>query len=243
MPKDNSHRPTETEPGHLFLWHPQAVIFEERMQTMGLYAKGYPEGAVIHYTAGPYKRGAEDAIEAIKYGIMREYTYLCIGYDGTLVQAHPLNEWGYHAGQSLWPGLGKSLSSKLIGIELCSAGKLEQQKDGSFKTWWGEPVDQKQVRFVDEKYGCEAGYYHAFSLVQEQALWSLLVWLYGNDPERRFKFENVLGHHEIAGKDGKGLSRKKDPGGSLSLSMDLLRTGLRFYSEEHLGEGFNGFEN
>lgn len=242
MAKDKNHRPTEQEPGHLFLWHPQAIISPDKMPTMGLYPKGYPEGAVIHYTAGPYKRGAEDAIECIRHGIMEEYTYLCIGYDGTLIQAHPLNEWGYHAGQSYWPGLGKSLSSKLIGIELCSAGKVEKQADGTFKSWWGETIPEDQVRFVDEKYGSEEGYYHAFSLVQEQCLWSLLVWLYGNDPEGRFKFENILGHHEIAGKNNHGGFRKTDPGGSLSLSMEMLRTGLKFYSEAHLGEGFNGFE-
>ena len=213
------------------------------MPTQGLYPRGYPEGAVIHYTAGQFKNGLESAKNAVKEGAKNGYAYLCIGRDGKLVQAHPLNEWGYHAGQSFWPGLGKSLSSKLIGIELCSAGMLERQKDGSFKSWWGETIDPKQVRWVDESHGCEPGYYHAFSDVQEKALWALIIWLYGNDPKRRFKFDNVLGHHEIAGKDSIGMNRKKDPGGSMSLSMDLLRTGLKFHSQEFLAEGFNGYES
>ena len=237
------HRPTGTEPGHFFLWHPQAIRSEDRMPTQGLYPRGYPEGAVIHYTAGQFKNGLESAKNAVKEGVKNGYAYLCIGRDGKLVQAHPLNEWGYHAGQSFWPGLGKSLSSKLIGIELCSAGMLERQKDGSFKSWWGETIDPKQVRWVDESHGCEPGYYHAFSDVQEKALWALIIWLYGNDPKRRFKFDNVLGHHEIAGKDSIGMNRKKDPGGSMSLSMDLLRTGLKFHSQEFLAEGFNGYES
>jgi N-acetyl-anhydromuramyl-L-alanine amidase AmpD len=243
MSKDKDHRPSESETGHLFLWHPKATISPSRMQTKGLYAKGYPEGAVIHYTAGPYKNGVKDALNCIKEGISNEYAYLCIASDGTVVQAHPLNEWGYHAGQSYWAGLGKSLSSKLIGIELCSAGKVKLE-NGVFKSWWGETIPGDDVRFVDESHGCEKGFYHAFTLEQERALWGLLMWLYENDPQRRFKFENVLGHHEIAGTTQTTKMRRKfDPGGSLSLSMEMLRNGLLFHSEENLADGFNGYEN
>lgn len=245
MSKDKDHRPSESEPGHLFLWHPQAIIPAEKMQTRGLYPRGYPEGAVIHYTAGPSKNGVKDALNTIKQGISDEYTYICISSDGKIVQAHPLNEWGYHAGQSYWAGLGKSLSSKLIGIELCGAGKVEQTEDGDYKSWYGEIFRPDEVRLVDASYGCDPGFYHAFPVEQERALWNLLIWLYENDPEGRFRFENVLGHHEVSSYsvDGVTKRRKLDPGGSLSLTMEMLRNGLKFYCQENLADGFNGFEN
>lgn len=239
--RNSGDRPSQLEPGHLFLWHPDAVQYPERMPTMGSYREGYPEGAIIHYTAGRSSKGLVDAFSAIDWGIKKGYAFLTIANDGQLVQAHPLNEWGYHAGSSYWPGLGKSLSSKLIGIEVCNAGKLEPQKDGSYKSWYGEKFTDEEVRYVGKNYGCPEGYYHRFTLEQEQALWSLLVFLKENDPKGRFKFENVLGHHEVTSTAG-DASRKSDPGGSFSIQMDLLRRALKFHREIDSLEDFGAWD-
>ncbi|NDC22515.1 MAG: hypothetical protein EBZ49_00070 [Proteobacteria bacterium] len=243
MSKKEKHRPTDDEPGHLFLWHPKAIVPRETMPTRGLYADGYPAGAIIHATGGSSQKGLQDALDAVQAGISDEYTFLCISRDGKLVQAHSLNEWGYHAGQSYWPSLGKSLSSKLIGISLCGAGKVEPHRNGLYKNKNGIIVPQYEVRKVEGSYGCEPGYYHTFSIEQERALWSLLVWLQANDPHDRFKIENIFGHHEVSGGPVFPRGGKTGPGGSLSLSMEMFRNGLKFYSVEHLAEGFNGFEN
>lgn len=239
--RKRSDRPSTIEPGHLFLWHPDAVQYPQKMPTMGIYREGYPEGAIIHYTAGRASKGLVDAFGAMDWGIKKGYAFLTIANDGQIVQGHPFNEWGYHAGQSFWPSLGKSLSSKLIGIEICGAGKLEPQKDGTYKSWYGEKFTDKDVRFVGKDYGCEEGYYHRFTLEQEQALWGLLVFLKENDPKGRFKFENVLGHHEVT-LSSDGSRRKIDPGGSLSIQMDLLRRALKFHREIDCLEDFGSWD-
>lgn len=234
-------RPTELEPGHLFNWFPEAIIPTQRMHTMGTYREGYPEGAIIHYTAGRSKKGVPDAIEAINEGIRNNYTYLAIASGGEVIQAHPIHEWGYHAGSSYWPGLGKSLSSRLIGIEVCNAGILTPKEDGFYYSWYGERFKEDEVRLVDKEHGCAPGYYHRFTLAQEQALWALIVFLKENDPKGRFKFENVLGHHEVCRRSD-GTYRKLDPGGSFSIGMDLLRSALKFHREIDFFEGFRGLD-
>jgi N-acetyl-anhydromuramyl-L-alanine amidase AmpD len=210
------------------------------MPTMGVYREGYPEGALIHYTAARSSKGLNDAFAAMDWGKKEGYAFLTIASNGQLVQGHPINEWGYHAGQSFWPGLGKSLSSRLIGIEICSAGKLEPQKDGTYMSWYGEKFTDQDVRYVGKSYGCDEGFYHKFTLEQEQALWALLVFLKENDPKGRFKFENVLGHHEVT--NSSTGRRKLDPGGSFSIPMELLRRALKFHREIDSLEGFTGWD-
>lgn len=239
--KKKIDRPSELEPGHLFNWYPEAIIPNQRMHTMGAYREGYPEGAIIHYTAGRSKKGVPDAIECINEGIRNNYAYLAIASTGDVVQAHPINEWGYHAGSSFWPGLGKSLSSKLIGIEVCNAGILTPKEDGFYYSWYGEKFTENEVRFVGPEHGCAEGYYHKFTLDQERTLWSLLCFLKENDPKGRFRFENVLGHHEVC-RSASGTYRKLDPGGSFSISMDLLRGALKFHREVDFYDGFLGLQ-
>jgi hypothetical protein len=104
-----------------------------------------------------------------------------------------------------------------------------------FFPWWAlkdgklhpraEPVPEDQVRFViEESYQCPTGYYHKYTPLQEGTLIRTLMWLYVNCID--FKLEYVLGHHEVAGLKGVGYWRKNDPGGSLSMSMNVFRTFL-----------------
>lgn len=210
-------------------WCPFAHKFKS-MKTRGLYANGYPKGAVVHFTAGRFG-SIKEAYAAIDEGIKNGYAYDCIAYTSELVQARPVNRWGYHAGESAWKNVsvGKlvgAVSDDLIGIEINNAGKLTKMSDGTFKSWFGQKIPENEVRFVTEaEYGCPTGYYHKYSSEQEATLIKYLLWLKDNDPtEHTFSFNNVLGHHEVSGKRGIGYFRKNDPGGALSMTMDQLRS-------------------
>lgn len=215
-------------------FYPKAFQPGLRMKTRGEYKGGYPRGAVVHYTAGRFRGGVGKAVDTIKGGIKNGFAFLCISYDGIVVQAHPVQQWGYHAGKSLWKRLFGSVSDDLIGIEMNCAGKLEVKR-GRYYSWYGEEIPAENVRIVDKSYGCPAGAYHKYTPEQEAALVDLLLWLKKNDPTGRFDFDFVLGHHEVSGVKGIGVWRKTDPGGSLSMTMTDFREFLKqkYYATEN----------
>ena len=185
------------------------------MRTRGTYRKGYPEGAIVHFTAGhPNGEGA------VEYAISKNsYCYFVIGPDGTVYQNFPLNRWGYHAGKSEHDNLGKSVSQFLVGIEITCAGKVEKIKDNLFKPWFDLYLTRQEVRFVPKEQNCIAGWYHRYTEAQERSLMVLLLWLQQNNPNV-FRLEYVLGHDEVS------PGRKSDPGGSLSMTMPDFRAHL-----------------
>lgn len=190
------------------------------MRTRGGYADGYPRGAVVHFTAGR-DQTEQQARNSIDNGRENGYAFFVIGPDGEVYQACPLDQWGYHAGESNWPGLGSGVSSRLVGIEIANAGKLTDD----CKSWFGVQYPAAETRKVTAAYGCPAGVYKKYTPKQEIALIQLLIWLKANNPGV-FNFAYVLGHHEVAGKKGLGWWRKNDPGGALSMTMDQLRQSL-----------------
>lgn len=207
-------RPNPGDSEQKLLWYPWARIPPLRMKTRGAYRKNYPIGAVVHYTAG------HSLSSALDHGRELGYCYFVIDIYGETYQSFPLNEWGYHCGESYSPKLGGSLSQDLVGIELVCAGELVKKQD-TYLTWFNKEIPQERVRAVEQ------GYFEKFTLDQENALERLLLWLKDNNPEV-FMIDNILGHFEISPK------RKKDPGGSLSISMDELRLKIRKkYNEQY----------
>lgn len=205
---------------------PFAVQAGVRLKTHGTYAGRWPKGAVVHYTAGNDAKGS--ALALVKRAAQDDFAYLCIDSDGTLIQGHPVSQWGYHAGKSAWSGYSGGLNDEAIGIEICSPGRLEKGKDGVLRTYYGATVKEEDARYVEEKFhGCPTGWYKKFTPAQEATLARTLKWLKENDPSNVFRYENVVGHHECAGLKGLGFWRKQDPGGSLSMSMDDLRAKLK----------------
>lgn len=192
------------------------------MVVRGEYEHGYPQGAVIHYTGGRSLNGDTDAINTMLDGASMRHCYFCISNTGTVYQGAPLNKWGYHAGKSFHDDLGDSLSSKLVGIELCCAGKLEPIGDDRYASWFKEAYVSKYVRESERIDNIQEGFYHKFTMEQEESLTKLLVWLKKNNPDV-FKLDYVFGHDEIT--DG----RKSDPGGSLSMTMCEYRNFLKEY--------------
>jgi len=205
-------------------WIPFAKIEKQKMKTRGKYEKGYPSGAVVHYTAGQQSIGSD----ALSWGREECYCFLLIDAIGTIYQAHPIDEWGSHAGKSSYHGIDGTVSNKLIGIEISCAGLLEKvvtEEGTKFKAWFHKNSSQyfgaAHVNYIQAREGCISGYYHKYTPAQESSLIYLLKWLKSNDPVGCFNYDLVLGHSEVS------PLRKTDPGGSLSMSMHDLRSILK----------------
>ena len=218
-------------------FYPDAIKFHKgkKMHVRGDYAKGFPIGAIIHSTDGRPNDGAASVEFAVEEN---DYAYFVIGRGGKVFQSFSLTNWAEHAGPTLHPDLGNSLSRKLVGIEVVSAGKLKKISDNRFRPWYNDEVKKLQddfaadeIRFRDTigtptKVGYQtAGHYHRFTEEQESALIKLLKWLKQQKPDV-FKYENVLGHDEVGFKEGQ-YGRKTDPGACLSMTMVQLRALLQ----------------
>ncbi len=203
------------------------------MRTRGPYRKGFPEGAVVHYTAGRYEKGDASAAATMRYGAA-SYCYFCISTTGKVYQGAPLDQWGSHAGDSKWSGLGRWVSQYLVGIEICSAGLLKETQQG-LMPWWGRPAVPEALarKAVTGANINQAGWYHAYTPEQETALEALLLWLHAAGPET-FSLDLVLGHDEVATPAG----RKNDPGGALSVTMPELREKLKLRATTTAGTPF-----
>jgi len=203
-----------SEPGQNLLSCPFATDLGNEHETRGNYPDDYPMGAVIHYTAGE-----GSGMGTVNQGKRDGLAYWVIDRGGEIFQTHRLDRWGYHAGRSYYGGLGKSVSKRLLGIELISAGKLTQAGPGKFLTWYGKSILQTNVRMVESRDNIIGGAYHKITNEQCDALITLLIWLKNNNPEV-FSFEYVIGHDEAA------RGRKTDPGGVIPWAMPELREHL-----------------
>lgn len=204
------------------LFYPKAEKTNINLKTRGKYADDYPVGAIVHYTAGQFGKGKQSALDCFNWAKQEGYNFMIIAYDGTVLQDTPLNEWGYHAGESQWNGLGSSVSNKLVGIEICNAGLLEKKGD-KYYSWFNTEIPKDQVCEIKSNNDNQVkGYFHKYSEAQEESLIELLVWLKNNNPNI-FNVDYILGHDEVAGPKGIGWSRKQDPGGALSMTMTELR--------------------
>lgn len=214
--QEEEERPDLDGKNAKLLWYPLAKTDVTPMKTRGKYRKWYPEGAVVHFTAGRSLNGVQDAVNTSNYGVKQGYTYFTIASDGTIIQPFSLEEWGSHAGTSEWAGLGSGVSQYLVGIEVCCAGKL----DSKMTSWFGEQYDEKQVLYSEKIDNIQKGFYHKYTDAQKKALLDLLLWLKHNN-ENVFSFSNVVGHDEVA------PNRKNDPGASLGCTMPQFREFLK----------------
>lgn len=195
---------------------PFAVQRRPQHKTVGQFTNDYPNGVVIHYTAG------HTASSALQVAQAKGYAFWVLDIDGEVIQTHPLDRWGHHAGPSFWAGLNpprSRVSKRLLGIEVVCPGRLEQNGVHSYQTWYKKEVPGNMVRISDKRHNITAGAYHKFTDAQELALEKLICWLKWNNP-KTFDFKYVLGHDEVA------PMRKQDPGGSLSVSMPDFREHL-----------------
>lgn len=215
VPANVPVQPTKPEPqapivGNKELWYPKAVK-GSGMKTQGEYRKEYPEGCIIHFTAGRCST-EQEAKDSLSWGISNGYAFFVIGPTGVVYQNFPLNRWGHHAGISSHPAFGSSVSKYLVGIEVACAGMVTPLPNGSGKAWFGMTYPPEKLRKVLGKDNVQAGTYVKYTPEQEKSLEELILWLHLNNPGV-FKLDYVLGHDSVA------PTRKDDPGGSLSMTI------------------------
>jgi len=219
-----------------------------QMRRRGKYLtnSGFPDGLVIHYTAG---RG--NGLSNSEYARKQGLSYLVLDKDGTLWQGAPLDQWGYHAGKSSMKYKNRtvtSVSKYLIGVEVISAGMLFGAKngkridfssnpslidnyDGQLYGWWAfhsngilkphqlPATPGSIVKYTEKKGNIKPGFYEKYTSEQMEGLYQLVYWLKGVNPD--FSFDYILGHDEVS------PDRKSDPGGSLGMSMANFRKSLK----------------
>lgn len=214
--KPNRVRPNEperagpNEKGKKLLWCPFAIIDPKyKMKTAGKYRRGYPEGLVVHFTAG------SSAESSLMWGKEQGFAFWMIAKNGDLYQTKPLDLWGYHAGKSSWPGISGTVSDEFDGVEIDCAGRLEK-KGNNWQSWFGRVVPASLRRYSKGEANIVEGWYEKFTPEQEATLKRLALWLKENCPEV-FDLDKVVGHDECS------EGRKNDPGAALSMTMPEFR--------------------
>lgn len=198
--------PDFTSSNHL-LHYPRAAQ-TNKMPTQGKFRAGYPEGVVIHFTAG-----RDNHLNTRNYMASKKLVALIVDKDGHVWQDFPLNRWGWHAGKSSWKGFRGSLNDDFVGIEVICGGKLKP-KGNRYLTWFGTAISN--FRIGPALHNCKVGCYEKFTAAQETELVELVVWLIKNS-HGKMSVENIVGHDEIA------PNRKNDPGWALSMTMPAFR--------------------
>jgi N-acetyl-anhydromuramyl-L-alanine amidase AmpD len=202
--------------------YPEAIVLKDEpiMSRGGTYKNKFPEGAIVHFTAGWQTQKGKDAVSfANKNG----HRYFFIDEHGQVFQQFCLTGYGPHAGVSKCPVTKRTtVSQYYVGIEVACGGRLEDaDKDGQVDdTYFKNNVHPMNIRTgsISEKWQKSSyGSYEKFTLAQEISLKKLLEWLCkeGMNPEL------IFGHDEVA------PERKNDPGLSLSTSMEEFRKEIK----------------
>ena len=165
-----------------------------------------PKGVVVHFTCSYNLKDTAEYFASAGVDI-----HLLIDKNGEVVQMVPFNRKAAHAGESKWNGF-TSLNNHFIGIELINIGPLVKKGEKFYdcynREWKGQVVEREMLGYK---------YWEPFTAAQERALWDVLVAI-----KSKYKIlnKNICGHHECS------PGRKSDPGGSLSFTMESLRSYL-----------------
>ena len=184
-------------------FYPQAEIVDVGMPTRW---KRKPEGLIVHFTAG-WSSKESNAVNTLRHGKKNGYTYHSMSESGQIYQDVSVEEMGYHC--------GTKEHRTHLGLEICNGGKLTNGK-----TWFGyrPPADRVRI-YKDPDYPQHNGEYMTYTKAQESSLIDFCLWLKEAYPDT-FKFDNVLGHHEIS-------TYKSDPCGALSMTVPKFREHLK----------------
>lgn len=205
---------------------PFAIRLNE-IPTRWTYEGGWPTGGILHFTAGRDKP-RDTVIYLGRVG----YPCLVMGRDGTVYQAFPSPQGGYHS--------GTKHHAFSFGLEVVSAGRCTPVtidgitkyapwfafKNGDPKTGIiGRPNDcffESEMRYVHRDGSRREGWYQKFTDAQEASIVKVFLWYKWADPTNRFDFSKVLGHDEACDQDNRS-GAKNDPGGALSFTMPEFR--------------------
>ncbi len=198
--------------------YPLAITLKDEplMTRGGTYKNKFPEGIVVHFTAGWQNQKGKDAIA---YANKNGHRYFFIDQDGQVFQQFCLTGYGPHAGVSKCPVTKRdTVAQYYVGIEVACGGRLEDaDKDGQVDdTYFKTNVKPENIRtgLINNKWQKSSnGSYEKFTEAQELSLKKLCTWLCENgcNPDL------IFGHDEVA------PTRKNDPGLSLSVTMDEFR--------------------
>ena len=175
----------------------------------GKFGDGLPDTLVIHFTAGS---SAEGSAKHLCKPAAKASAHLVVGRDGKVYQLAPFNRVAWHAGRSTWNDRN-GLNQYSIGIEIDNAGRLTDNGNGFYQTWFGKNLPVSEVFHGTHRNQSEAGYWHAYAepqIARVFELCELLIEHYG--------ITEIVGHEEIA------PGRKVDPGPAFPL--DKLRDQL-----------------
>lgn len=188
----------------------QAVPGKKPMKARGKYKGDFPEGLIIHFTAGQKSQSGSGMIQ---FANENAYLFYFMDEKGQVFQQFNANEWGNHAGVSKCPVTGRTDVSKIYaGIEIANGGRLDPKTK---KTWFGKVVSNPRY-FKGNKLQTE-GWYEPYTEEQEASLIEFCLWMCKNG----VRPDLILGHDEVA------PSRKNDPGGALSVSMEVFRARIK----------------
>lgn len=156
-----------------------------------------PDIIVLHYT-GSNKLKAD--IQTLFYSKKQVSVQFVIDLDGTIHQLMPVNKIAWHAGESRL-GNRTWLNKYSIGIEIVNAGFLTEKSDGSFTTWYGDPVKKEDAVLLKHKNESKEKYWHTYTKNQIDSVKELCEILCDE-----FNIGYIVGHDEIS------PGRKQDPG-------------------------------
>jgi hypothetical protein len=196
------HDPKHYSFGEKLLWIPWGKNMTSGPKR-GSYAKGYPTGMVLHWTAG-HRNGLVNGNQLMRDTGM---LYLVGDKDGNLGQSDSLQYHGYHAGKSSHKYANGYVSDEWVGLELQAAGNLTKSGN-QYLPWFKVPVPESEVIYATKNENIGAGYYHMYTPQQMLMTRKLVCWLYLNNPTV-FSIDRVCGHDEVS------PGRKSDPGGAL----------------------------
>ena len=212
---------------------PEIVDHDIKVITRGNYKTntGYAKGIIFHYTAGHWNRGAQSAINTLRYLAYHPNRLGCPVTDiNGVIHKSKYQDWNdvaWHAGSGSIHG-HRNGSTLLIGMEYCCAGLLSKY-NGQHYPWWnfkngefigGTPIPEDQIRIIEKQHhNQKPGVYHMLTREQEQNWWNFCLWQCDTNPE--IDIDYIVSHGEYA------PDRKWDIGGSFSMSMPEFREELR----------------
>ncbi len=186
---------------HKLLKEGEQFAFEATENHSGMFAAGYPDTIVIHYTAGASYRSS---VNWLKDKRAMASAHLVVGRKGEVVQLVPFNTIAWHAGRSQWNGRTR-LNNYSIGIEIANAGLLERRANGYY-TSYGTKVPDDQVVLAQHKHGDVEQAWEAYSIEQLNMVEDLCLALM-----EAYPIKEIVGHDDIA------PHRKTDPGPAFPL--------------------------
>ena len=175
----------------------EGVQFKQTPNIHGSKIAG-PKFLIIHYS------GSGDTAGTVSWLTKRgsnASAHIVIGRDGEVWQLASFDQRAWHCGESEWNGL-KFLNGVAIGIEFVNFGPVTLDKDGVFRSKWGQVVQKNDVVNAIHKNESSPRYWQKFTPQQLSKGAEVARAILEAYPS----IEMILGHDDIA------PGRKSDPG-------------------------------